>query len=109
MFVATPIPAKNPSGKWPDVDILNVEMPPIIEGIAHDNDAILIDAHLADFYDDSVHPNDAGYKLIASAVADAIRQQFPAPTHRPTHRPSAMPSSMPTAAPTPVSRASSSK
>ena len=29
------------------------------------------------FYDDSVHPNDAGYKLIASAVADAIRQQFP--------------------------------
>ena len=41
MFVATPIPAKNPSGKWPDVDILNVEMPPVIEGIAHDNDAIL--------------------------------------------------------------------
>jgi len=112
MFVATPIPAKNPSGKWPDVDILNVEMPPLIEGIAHDNDAILIDAHLADFYDvhgdvdpqfydDSVHPNDAGYKLIASAVADAIRQQFPAPSPRPTHKPSYAPSSMPSSRPSP--------
>jgi len=127
MFVATPIPQRSASGKWPDPDIINMELPPLVAQISADEDAVLIDGHIPhfydvdglvdeQFYDDSVHPNDAGYKLIAAAVVDAIRAEFNGPTARPTRRPTyapstavpstappstAFPSSAPTPAPTP--------
>ncbi|KAJ1456047.1 hypothetical protein M885DRAFT_518451 [Pelagophyceae sp. CCMP2097] len=111
VFVAVPIPQLYVSGKWPDMTIINDDLPDTLKAWAAGKlqTPFVQGSYLVDFrtgflkdglpdktlYTDGIHPNDAGFAEIANAARNAID----APTQRPTTAPTTAPTQNPTPAP----------
>ncbi|KAJ8613013.1 hypothetical protein CTAYLR_004062 [Chrysophaeum taylorii] len=102
--------ADEADGDWPDPTIVNQELPAVIREITASNDVHLLDLRDLfervdgdieendeifandDLYDDIIHPNDEGYKVMAmrirSAVVDWSKPTY-SPTDLPTYEPTA--------------------
>ncbi|KAH8056961.1 hypothetical protein JL722_7184 [Aureococcus anophagefferens] len=100
VILSAPPPYPGTSSKWgdPDESPINSELPAVVEAVAADLRMDFCSAYAAfgayagvddDMFDDSVHPNGAGYDVLSDAVAAVILQNWTwtyAPTYGPTPR-----------------------
>lgn len=105
ILVSIPPPQLHAWKNWVDVSYINDALPALIPGIgARVGARAVVDLHEAfgasdpndDLYDDPIHPNDAGYVVIAAAMADAVRDIFRHPSPAPTASAAPTNSPMPT-------------
>lgn len=86
-------------GEWPDPTIINSEIPPLIYQVSNNTGIAVVAQHKLffpskqdqelgfsanpDLYDDAIHPNDAGYLLMAGLVAQHVGSLISRPTPSP--------------------------
>ena len=118
VYVLIPVPQLAVDDDWEDPSIINDRLPALVAQVAEETGAGLIDLRNGfdvgcceetfanpTLFDDNIHPNDAGYTVIAGTVMDGLgftAMPTAAPTYAPTYTPTtaspttARPSSKPT-------------
>ena len=95
IIFGVPIPQLEPYKDWVDTEIINELVPEIVHDVYDDYEGEELvnvrkefggDAPYPELYQagDGIHPNDAGYAIIASSMAEAIEAALPAPSSQPT-------------------------
>jgi len=119
VFLLIPVPQLSEGDAWEDASIINDRMPALIERVADEAGTGLINMRLGfekvdddddpkylanrDYYDDRIHPSDAGYAVMAENAMNGL-SLTPVPTIDPTYEPTYAPT---TPAPTTTLKPSS--